>query len=234
MKTIVAICAVWAVCIMPPAAEWTADMDEEYLNYAIPKDAVSSERTARPGFQYVVYVTYKVGNAKVGVRYYWDNDKTKIHSEELVKDGKKHGLQREWYENGQLKSESPFKDGEMNGKFKQWSPSGKLLGVSVMTAGTGTWKTWYPSGRPEYVKPFKAGKPDGEQKIYFDTGKLQQTITYKDGEPHGISKIWDRNGNLVEGSPLYYIRGDKVAKENYEKACATDESLPRIPPDKDK
>jgi antitoxin component YwqK of YwqJK toxin-antitoxin module len=205
-----------------------AAAEGDYLDYAIPKDAKAFESNPRPGSDYAVVVSYSVGDERVGVRCYWDKAKTKPYSEELLKKGEKHGIQRTWHANGRLKSESPYRDGVMHGTFRGWDAEGKLLGNFEMDAGTGTWKEWYPNGQLHESKEFKKGKLHGESRLFYEDGKRRQTITFRDDKAHGVSFIWDRDGKLVEGSPLFYLRGERVSKDAYLKAREADPTLPAI------
>jgi hypothetical protein len=100
-----------------------------------------------------------------------------------------------------------------------------------MKEGTGTFQTWYDNGRPEYVRPYKKGKEDGELRTFYDNGILFQSITYKDGKAHGISYQWDRDGKPTQDSPKFYLQDARVTKEEYLKAAEKDKSLPPIKSD---
>ena len=39
---------------------------------------------------------------------------------------KKHGICKEWYENGQLCKETPYVNGEIHGSCKEWHKNGQL------------------------------------------------------------------------------------------------------------
>jgi antitoxin component YwqK of YwqJK toxin-antitoxin module len=218
----------WLLVALFAASEEKKDGADDYLKYAIPKDAKVTEHTARPGYEYVVYETYRMGDETVGITYYWDRNKNQLHSEELFKGGKQHGAQRAWHGNGQLRWERPYKDGQMHGTFTQSDKSGKLLGTFVMKEGTGNFQTWYDNGRLEYIKPYKKGKEHGELRTFYDNGILFQAITYKEGKAHGISYLWERSGMLTNDSPKFYIQDERVTKEEYLKAAEKDKSLAPI------
>ena len=179
-------------------------------------------------FQFAYVMTYFVGEELVGVRQYWDRERTQLHSEELLKAGKKHGVQREWHKNGQLKVEYPYKDGQMHGTFKQWNEKGKLLGSFVMTEGSGTFQTWYPNGQIHDTIPYTKGKYNGEMRKYYDTGKLFQVITYKEtwltGSPT-FGSVTETFGRITPNSTL---KATKLQKEEYLKAAEKEKSLPPI------
>jgi hypothetical protein len=56
--------------------------------------------------------------------------KVDVHSETIFglfdKDGKKDGLWKEWYENGQLRWEKNYKDGKLDGLARGWYKNGQL------------------------------------------------------------------------------------------------------------
>jgi len=43
------------------------------------------------------------------------------------KDGRLHGIVREWWENGQLSTETNFENGKRHGLNRYWSKSGQLM-----------------------------------------------------------------------------------------------------------
>jgi antitoxin component YwqK of YwqJK toxin-antitoxin module len=227
MKHVCALLFAVLLCAAGLAEEPKKADDEEYLKYAIPDDAKISLRYPKPT-DYAVAIVYKVEDKLVGERRYWDREQTKIHSEHLFKGEKEHGLQRAWHKNGELKSESPYRDGKMHGTFKQWDEKGKLLGSFVMKAGTGTFQAWYPNGQPHHIWPFRSGKEDGELRTFFETGKLFQVITYKEAKPHGVSYVWNRDGELEDGYPIFFVNGTNVTKDEYLKAAKLEGFLPPI------
>jgi antitoxin component YwqK of YwqJK toxin-antitoxin module len=202
-----------------------APPDEDYLTYSIPKDAVGKSGEVRPGYDYVREIDYRVGEKLVAQQRFWKNGQ--MYSETLFKDGMKHGVERFWYDNHQIRFESPYKAGAMHGVFKQWDRDGKLLGSFEMKEGTGVRKLWHDNGQLDKEEPYKDGKEDGTLKFYFPDGKPRQIIHYKEGQAHGVSRIWDKGGKLTENSPLYYVNGKKVSKEEYDKAAEKDSSLPK-------
>ena len=172
------IFAVTVTLVAGLVAKSSADDDKSYLEHAVPNGARVIADTARPGAEYSMVESFFVGEQLVGVRYYWDAKMQQLHSKDLFKDGKRHGIQQKWYDNGQLSSETPYLNGQMHGTCRQWNRDGKLLGSFVMKNGCGVFQTWYPDGQQESVKHFTNGNIDGELKCYFDNGKLFYLITY--------------------------------------------------------
>lgn len=207
---------------------------ESGLNNTIPPTAEAREIPARRGEEYAREVWYFVDdNTLVGVRRYWDEKKSKLHSEELYAPSDswrfqhKNGVQREWYKNGQLKSERPYKNDKMHGTFKQWDENGKLLGSFEMKEDSGPFQSWYPNGQVEEIRPCKNGKIHGEWRWYFDNGKLGAIAWYEEGSVYGISYSWDRDGKPEQDSPQFHVHGERVTKEEYLKAASVDTTLRR-------
>ena len=74
--------------------------------------------------------------------------------------GKKHGLSRQWWDNGQLMSETSYKDGEDHGLSRDWYPNGQL---------------WM-----EYT--YKDGKEHGLSRVWHNDGQLFYENCYSNGE----------------------------------------------------
>ena len=45
----------------------------------------------------------------------------------------------------------------------------------------------------EYLK----GYEEGVERVYYDNGKIKYEFHSKNNKPHGISKNWDEEGNLI-------------------------------------
>jgi antitoxin component YwqK of YwqJK toxin-antitoxin module len=100
-----------------------------------------------------------------------------IRSESLMKNGKKEGPRKAYWQNGKLYFEGSYKDDRFDGVQKKYYENGKLL----------------------YEMVFKNGKMDGLCKIYDDAGKLVQQDMYKDGQ------LLDSQGNLFNGKRKFYL-----------------------------
>lgn len=64
--------------------------------------------------------------------------------------GKKDGVWREWYENGDPRDESLYENGVKNGVSKHWYQNGQQMYEGVYVDGTrdGLWKWWIIDGTP--------------------------------------------------------------------------------------
>jgi len=126
-----------------------------------------------------VFYTKDTGEPYSGpIFYLHPNDDFFLLSDEVtLKDGKPHGLYKEYHKNGQLKEEVTYNNGEIIGPGKQYNTNGQL---------------------EKEVTFFKSGKIYGHYKeyMYHDNGQLSQEETYKDGKLDGPGKQYNTNGQL--------------------------------------
>jgi antitoxin component YwqK of YwqJK toxin-antitoxin module len=87
----------------------------------------------------------------------------------------KHGLYKQYYENGSLEYISTYKNGKLNGEYKEWSDKGILVEHSH----------------------YKDSKLHGEYKLYYDSGKLYRGGVYINGEREGEFKELYSDGQLL-------------------------------------
>src|SRR4051812_48385241 len=108
------------------------------LKSDIPENAVERRVEGYDGVECVV------DGRVVGRRIY--NEKGRIVRETPLKDGKKHGNEIEWKDDGTLLSVEPYCDGHIHGRAKQYGRSGKIIGTYRFVHGTGydiwRWEWW--------------------------------------------------------------------------------------------
>ena len=88
------------------------------------------------------------------------------------------GIQKEWYENGQLQQYEKYKKGLSNGKTKKWYEDGKLNQKIDYKKGklNGKLLTYWENGQAKRIDKYKNGKLiegkcfniNGEEIVYFD------------------------------------------------------------------
>lgn len=111
-----------------------------------------------------------------------------------------NGVVREWHKNGTLVKEVPMMNGLRHGLCKEWNEKGELLGTFEMNMGTGVSKHWFPN-----------------RQLQMEISVISETFT-------GRQREWDDDGTLVEEK--FFLKNQHVTKEEYERACQTDSSLP--------
>ena len=100
----------------------------------------------------------------------------------LFKNGKREGVHKKWYENGQLEYEVHFKDGKVDGVGKEWYENGQIYSEFKVDGELYEYKDWYENGQ------LKLDRYDGENKGWYENGEK-----WIDG-----NKTWYENGQLKE------------------------------------
>ena len=97
--------------------------------------------------------------------------------------GKEEGVQKTWFESGQLMYESNYKDGELEGVQKWWYENGQLMSKFNFKDGEleGISNGWYENGQLYSELNYKDGKLEGVRKWWYADGQLKYEKNYKDG-----------------------------------------------------
>ena len=245
--------------------------DTSYLDYSIPPNAEKIGPHDVRGFagQHLTGINYVIpSNSKdplfphvlVG-RETFDNgvlihrELYLPHRESYLPIEKKHGVQREWYLNGQLKSEEPYRDGVMHGVFKTWSEKGALIGQSTIVEGTGKLEVYdeegvltkeinyqgnrenglfvsrldYPEDHRISLVWFKKGERVGIAYGFYEDGTLSgMNFAAKRGSYVGPAIHFDKSGAVETVKWLLVQRGSQqtVTEAEYAQAAALDPTLP--------
>ena len=107
-------------------------------------------------------------------------------------------LERDYYENGQLKLERNYEDGKLHGLSKEYFENGQLKFIHNQKNGEyhGLLKGYYIDGKLKYEFNYKNDKKDGLCKEYFENGQLKNEGNFKDGKLHGLCKDYYETGQL--------------------------------------
>jgi len=196
------------------------------------------------------FFAYFRGGAKVssdtliGRETYYDQT---LIMRELYRNGKRHGIQRQWYNNGRPELESQYNNGDMDGTFKVWDDRGHLVGQYIIVRGAGTAKTYDSKGRLIKEDNYQGNKRHGLRMLRLN-GLISLTWS-KDG--HLIDKGYDfhengelaviaffssigqPNGPLIEFSKAgvvtkksWYLENREISESEYAFAASRNSSLP--------
>lgn len=166
----------------------------------------------------------------VGQRVY-DQDGQLI-LETPIKDGKRHGREYRWYEDGStLESVESYDNGLIHGLAKQYGRSGRLIGTYRMKHGTGfdVWRQEWEDGSISVseIHSMRDGSPHGYE-LWF--GGKRPTLRHErhwyEGKYHGIERKWNEKGKLRRGYPKYWSHSQQLTKRQYLRAAQTDKTLP--------
>lgn len=124
------------------------------------------------------------------------------HSPEKAKSGKKN-LAYEYYENGAIKSEAETKDGKAHGLLKNYTAGGRLESVYTFENGirNGPAVTYYPNGQAREKKYYLNGQRHGDTKIYYRSGELYRVTPYENGKIEGIRITYYKDGKVMARAP---------------------------------
>ena len=90
------------------------------------------------------------------------------------KDGKLHGVQEGFYENGDIKVSVHYKDDKQHGVQEEF----------------------YVIGNLQTIQRYKDGQLHGIREEFFENGKLKKRDRYKNDQLHGVCELFDHNGEL--------------------------------------
>ena len=126
-----------------------------------------------------------------------------------IKDGKVHGLAKEWSKNGDLVYEASFEEGIQVGKETQWYATGdKKVELNYVNGQPdGICTEWHKNGQKKSEGLFENGKEEGEHNWWYSDGQMDQQVFYKDGRSEGVVKNWYQSGQLKLES--HYSEGKK-------------------------
>ncbi|EDY15970.1 conserved hypothetical protein [Chthoniobacter flavus Ellin428] len=190
MKTtaILSLCAL-LFCVEARAQE------ASYLDYAIPPDAKKIQLNLPRN---LTGINYFLPNSETLIGKERYTDQGILVSREMFLHGEKHGVQREWYPNGQLKSEEPYRNGVRHGVFKTWSENGALIGQSSIVEGTGKLEVYDVDGVFTKERNYKGNRQNG---LFVDR------LNYPGNPDHRMTLMWFKNGESVGNAFDFYEDG---------------------------
>ncbi len=156
--------------------------------------------------------------------YYPDG---RVRGSGSYKNGKKHGVHREYDENGLVVSAIVYDEGReigtgligVNGKIEgPWTSfheNGTVKEKGEYTEGSrsGKWEFYNKEGTLIQKGNYKKGKPDGLWKWYYENGSLRREESYLRGREDGESEEFDEEGELL--SKGKFIDGLKEGRWEY-------------------
>jgi len=141
------------------------------------------------------------------------------------RDGLKHGLWKDFYENGLLKWEGNYSYGKRDGYFKEYDLAGNLTKIEkyrndeliydAPELATYEVKTdYYKNGKVRIIQSYKNNIPEGIRKEYTPEGIINKAYIYKSGIIVGeglVDEQGQRQGTWIE----YYESGEKAGEGSY-------------------
>ena len=97
---------------------------------------------------YKKHVTYKNGIREGIDKQYYQNGE--LYSEGYWNNNKLNGLMKHWYENGQIKSEWNWKDWKLDGIQRHWYENGQIESEFTSNRQRRIKKRWHENGQIEF------------------------------------------------------------------------------------
>lgn len=144
------------------------------------------------------------------------NDNGKVVSEGmLTEDGKKEGLWKNFFEDGELKSEGNFKNNRQVGEWKFFFNGSVPEQIGNFSNGyfDGEWKWFHKNGKPLRVEEYVRGKREGKFLEFNEVGDTVSVGYYVEGEMDGDWMI--RVGDNIEMGKYVVGLKEGIWKEFY-------------------
>ncbi len=126
-----------------------------------------------------------------------------ISSEGLLKNGKPDGFWKSYYVTGIKKSEGKRTNFLLDSIWLFYDQAGDTTEkINYLDGKKNGWYYKYKKdpSRGTYIwskELFAADRKEGTAYLYFPDGKIQQTFAYNKGKKEGLSKEYDREGNII-------------------------------------
>lgn len=126
-----------------------------------------------------------------------------VSSEGLIKNGKPEGYWKSYYITGVIKSEGKRTNFMLDSIWIFYDQAGDTLEkINYLFGKKNGYYYKYQKDPSEglylWTKELFAGdRKEGTAYVYFPDGKIQQTIPYNNGKKEGLSKEFDRTGNII-------------------------------------
>ncbi|MFZ5939125.1 MAG: toxin-antitoxin system YwqK family antitoxin [Bacteroidota bacterium] len=158
------------------------------------------------------------------VKFFYPNGQ--VSSEGLMKNGKPDGYWKTYYTTGVIKSEGKRVNTLLDSTWCFYDQSGNLVQtISYQLGKRNGYSEKFIFDNPErpgiktlilkelYVNDVKEGKAYS----YFKTGELQEESFYRNGKKEGLSREYDRDGNIItllEYKDNFLISREKINRKD--------------------
>jgi antitoxin component YwqK of YwqJK toxin-antitoxin module len=126
-----------------------------------------------------------------------------VSSEGIIKNGKPEGYWKSFYVTGVIKSEGKHTNHLLDSIWLFYDQAGDITTkISYLYGKKNGWYLKYakdPSVGVYLVSQelYAGDRKEGTASLFYPDGKIRQTIAYSDGRKEGLSKEYDKNGNII-------------------------------------
>jgi len=141
-----------------------------------------------------------------------------------IKVGIKHGVEKVYYEMGQLAYAVNYDNDRRDGKLTWYDKKGKKLADMFYVKGKlhGLEQSYYLNGNVKHTVSYTNDKKEGLQKEFFESGQLAMLTPYKNNRKNGLQKEYTLDGkiysevnyknNYKEGLQQWFDTNGKVVR----------------------
>ena len=122
----------------------------------------------------------------------------KLHEGNYLQ-GKKEGIWKSFYLNGNIKSEITYIQGEKRGEAKIFYENGNIAeeGTWELDKWVGKYTSYYQNGKLSYLWNYNnSGTRSGYQQYFYENGNIKIEGEWEDGKKKGIIKEYYETGAL--------------------------------------
>jgi len=160
---------------------------------------------------------FKDGVVKTQIEY-------KKNTRTDTKEGVKHGLEKTYYNTGEIAFKVKNIKGKRDGAMDWYDREGNHLECIHYKMGkrAGNNKIFYDNGTLRIEVNYVDDNKEGFEKYYFSTGKLASEVNFVHGRKEGIQKEYNQDGSLnntvtykhgyKEGAKSWYDNKGQVSK----------------------
>ncbi len=132
-----------------------------------------------------------------GYNIFYGEDSIKV-SEGTMRNGKPDGYWKNYYPSGVLKSEGNRLNFELDSIWKFYEEEGKIiLEISYKSGKKNGFRTTY-QGNETIKENFIDDVKQGNTLVYYPNQKIKSSTPFIDGYEEGISREYDKNGNITQ------------------------------------
>lgn len=175
---------------------------------------------------------YLVGGEDVGSRS-WDEEGW-LEFESARRGGVRHGREYRFYPSGQPLDQDTYRDGRLHGVCRQWAEDGSVLVTSRMANGCGL-SLWCDNCTGKFAEEtfFPREGERGYKRFWNDDEKTVREEEVWGPGKGSILRQWNARGRPRRGFPRFFLGGEKATKRQYLRACQDDPTLPPYRPEDD-
>ncbi|GAL01205.1 hypothetical protein JCM19314_649 [Nonlabens ulvanivorans] len=148
---------------------------------------------------------YMEGNFKQGVKvgtwksYFKDSQQLK-YLKHFDNKGNSTGKWESYYDSGELSLIENHVNNQAHGLQTQYFKNGQISSTGKLVNGKnhGLWNHYYDTGVLQCVKEFKIGVEEGVYKQYYENGTLYKEGTKTNFKKTGVWKTYNRQGTIIE------------------------------------